>query len=248
MVRIRKNNIREKDRQGKKALGCGLVFPSVEAIELAGVLGGFDYVYLDAEHGHFSLESIDSMCRAADGYGLTVTARVPSIDSLIINTYLDRGIMGIVAPHIDTPEQAKAVVRGCRFAPKGERSWGGWRGTYFSDAGLLQVPASGNTEFMSQTNAEMLVVVMIETTTAIENLDALLAVDGVDAFLFGPNDLSQSMGLPGQPNHPRVIEAVRETTDRIHAAGRKLLGDMAEAVEVSEMILEGYRKFLAENQ
>ena len=80
MATVRKNNILEKNRQGKKGLGCGLIFPSAEIVELIGMVGGFDYINLDGEHGLFSPESIDAMCRAADGYGLTVTARVPNLE------------------------------------------------------------------------------------------------------------------------------------------------------------------------
>ena len=129
MVRVRRNNILAKNRQGQKGLGCGLVFPSAEIVELIGMNGGFDHVNLDGEHGLFSPESIDAMCRVADGYGLTVTARVPNIDSSTINRFLDRGVMGILGPHIETAEQAKALVDACRFTPDGQRSWGGGRGT-----------------------------------------------------------------------------------------------------------------------
>ena len=95
MVRFRRNRILEKNRQGRKGLGLGLVYPSAEAIELVGMLGGFDFVQLDGEHGLFSPESIDEMCRVADGFGLNVIARVPGIDSSTINSYLDRGVTGI---------------------------------------------------------------------------------------------------------------------------------------------------------
>ena len=78
MVTLRNNNIFAKNREGKLGLGLGLVYPSAEAVELVGMLGGFDYVNLDGEHGLFSPESIDAMVRVADGYGLTVTARVPN--------------------------------------------------------------------------------------------------------------------------------------------------------------------------
>ncbi len=81
MVNVRTNNILEKNRQGQRGLGFGLVFPSAELVELVGMGGGFDFINLDGEHGLFSPESIDAMCRAADGYGLTVTARFPNIYS-----------------------------------------------------------------------------------------------------------------------------------------------------------------------
>ena len=116
-MRFRTNRIIEKNEQGKKGVGLGLVYPSAEAIEIVGMLGGFDFVQLDGEHGLFSPESIDEMCRTADGFGLNVIARVPGIDSSTINSYLDRGVTGIWGPHIETAEEAEALVDASLFAP-----------------------------------------------------------------------------------------------------------------------------------
>ena len=204
MVRTRKNNILAKNGQGRRGLGCSLMFPSAEAIELIGMTGGFDFINLDGEHGIFSPESVDSMCRVADGFGLTVIARTPTIDGPTVNSYLDRGVMGILGPHIETAEQARALVDACRFVPDGSRSWGGGRGTFYNDVTLLQLPSSERTEFLVRSNEEMLVMCQLETAAAFDNLDSILKVDGVDAFAWGPNDLAQSMGYPGEPEHPEV--------------------------------------------
>ncbi len=248
MVRFRANNILEKNRQDEKGLGLGLVFPSAEAIELAGMLGGFDFVNLDGEHGLFSPESIDHMCRVADGYGLTVTARVPNIMPSTINSFLDRGVIGVLGPHVDTAEQARALVDACRFTPDGRRSWGGGRGTFYNESGLIDQPGLQRTEFMAHANAEMLVMCQLETATAFSNLDAILEVEGIDAFAWGTNDLAQSMGYPGQPEHPAVQEAQNAIGDRIHAAGRKLSSDITETVALNSLILDGSRKFLEANR
>ena len=248
MVNVRKNNILEKNRQGKLGLGFGLVFPSTELIELVGMNGGFDAINLDGEHGLFSPESIDAMCRAADGYGLTVTARVPNIMSSTINLFLDRGVLGILGPHIETPEQAKALVDACRFVPEGQRSWGGGRGTFYNDPDLIDQPGSQRTEYMAQANKEMLVMGQLETALAFENLDAILAVGGIDAFAWGSNDLAQSMGFPGQPDHPEVKEAESGIEERIHAAGRKMTWDLSTTINAPTVFLEGIRGFLAATQ
>ena len=130
MPNTRQNKILVKNREGKLGVGLGLVFPCAEAIGLVGLLGGFDFINLDGEHGLFSPESIDEMVRTADGYGLTVTARVPNIQSSTINLFLDRGVMGILGPHVETAQQARQLVDACRFVPKGQRSWGGGQGTF----------------------------------------------------------------------------------------------------------------------
>ena len=248
MVRTRKNNIFAKNREGKKGIGCGLVFPSAEIVEIIGMVGGFDFINLDGEHGLFSPESIDAMCQAADGVGLTVTARVPNIDSSTINRFLDRGVMGILGPHIETAEQAKALVDACRFTPEGQRSWGGGRGTFYNDGSLLDQPGLRRTEFIVTTNQEMLVQAQLETITTFDNLDAILEVEGIDAFAWGSNDLAQSMGLPGQPDHPDVKEAERKAAEKIHAAGRKLSSDLSVAINAPSLIIEGAQRFLAANQ
>ena len=249
MVRVRTNDIFEKNKQGKRGVGLGLVFPSAEAIELIGFAGGFDFVNLDGEHGLFTSDSIDAMCRVADGFGLTVTARVPNIDSHTINSYLDRGVMGILGPHIDTPEDAQKLVDACRFVPAGQRSWGGGRGTFYNDAGLVNNnPANQRTEFMNETNSQMLVMGQLETQTAFNNLDAILEVDGIDAYTWGPNDLAQSMGLPGQPAHPDVLAAQDAVEARIHAAGKKMQSDISVTLGLAEAILGAARSFAAANQ
>ena len=246
-MRFRTNKIIEKNKQGKKGIGLGLVYPSAEAIEIIGMLGGFDFVHLDGEHGLFSPESIDEMCRVADGFGLTVTARVPDISGSTINLFLDRGVTGIMGPHIETAEEAQALVDECLFGPDGQRSWGGGRGNYYNHVSLLDIPGSERTEYMRQTNANMLVLCQLESIRAFENLDAILEVKGMDAYVFGPNDLAQSMGLPGQPEHPDVIAAQRQVADRIHAAGGKLHTDLMTIIELRHLIVDGAQQFLADN-
>ncbi len=244
MVRFRTNRIFEKHQQGKKALGLGLVYPNAEAIELVGMLGGFDFINLDGEHGLFSPESIDEMCRIADGFGLTVTARTPNLHHETINLFLDRGVMGILGPHVETAEDAQALVDACRFVPDGQRSWGGGRGNYYNSTPLLNTPGSERTEFMQHTNACMLVMGQLETTKSFDNLDAILAVQGIDAFAWGPNDLAQSMNLPGQPQHPDVLAAQRQVADRIHAKGGKLNSDLMVTINLPELIVNGAQQFL----
>ncbi len=248
MARIRKNNILEKNRQGKLGLGLNLVYPSAEAIELVGMLGGFDFVNLDGEHGLFTQESIDAMVRVADGYGLTTIARVPDKSPNSINLYLDRGVMGILGPHVETAEEAKALVDACRFTPEGERSWGGGRGTFYNDSILIDQPGLDRSEFMELTNKEMLVMAQLESATAFENIDEILAVEGIDAFAWGTNDLAQSMGYPGKPEHPVVQEAQDAIGERIHAAGRNLSSDIHSSFALTSAVIDAARAFLAANE
>lgn len=232
---MRSNKILAKMRGGEKAYGCSLSFPSAAVIELAGA-AGFDYVWLDSEHGPFTPESIEEMCRVADLAGLTPIARVPDVSAPTILRFLDRGIMGVVGPHVRTLQDAQGLADACRFAPQGRRSFG---------YGLRGVPPTvSSAEYMSQANAEMLVVAMIEDAEALENLPQLLRVKGIDLFTFGPHDLAQSLGYPGQPDHPAVHKAVAEATERIHAAGRRVQAEVMAATSASGLLLEGGREFL----
>ena len=232
---MRTNAILAKMRAGEMAYGCSLNFPSAAVIELMGSVG-FDYVWLDSEHGPFTPESIEDMCRAADLAGLTPIARVPDISAPTILRFLDRGVMGIIGPHVSTGQEAQALADACRFVPQGKRGFG---------YGLRGVPPSvPATEYISQSNAEMLVISMIEDVEAMENLPQMLDVEGIDVFMYGPQDLAQSMGHPGRPDNSEVQKALADTTDRIHAAGRLVTGDVMTATGAMGLLAEGAREFL----
>ena len=246
-MKIRTNKIIEKNKKGKKGVGLGLIYPSAEAIEIIGMLGGFDFVQLDGEHGLFSPESIDEMCRVADGFGLNVIARAPDCSASTINSYLDRGITGLWGPHIETAEEAQALIDGCLYGPQGKRSWGGGRSTYYNNPALIDIQGGERTEYMQQTNANMLVLCQLESARAFENIDAILEVKGFDGYVFGPNDLAHSMGLPGQPGHPDVVATERQMADRIHAAGGKLYTELVAVIELRHLIVDAAQQFLADN-
>ena len=237
------NAILMRSREGKKATGCTLMFASADLVELAGI-AGFDFVHLDGEHGTFSPESVDAMCRAAEAAGLTVTARVPSHDPSVINLYLDRGVQGIVVPHVETQAEAKTSVAACRFGPRGDRSWGAGRATRYNDPESIADGKGSRLPLMQRANAEMLVVAQLETKKALDDLDAILAVEGIDAFTYGPNDLAQSLGLPGQPNNATVAESMRRATDHIHSRGRKMWSDLTTTIMAHQLFLDASRKFV----
>ena len=116
---MKTNKILAKMREGQKAYGCSLNFSSATVIELLGQ-ADLDYVFLDGEHGPFTPETIEEMCRTSDLAGLTPIARVPDISAATILRFLDRGVMGIQWPHISTGQEAQALSDACRFAPQGQ--------------------------------------------------------------------------------------------------------------------------------
>ena len=233
---MRTNNAVAKMQAGEKAYGCGLSFPSTALVELIG-MAGFDHVSFDSEHGPFTSDTIDDLCRVADMAGLTPMARVPNIDPSTILRFLDRGIMGITGPHISTGQKAQQLADACRYVPRGKRSFGSGRGAYHGDL------ASGP-EYMEHTNSQILVMAQLEDVEVLENLDDILSVEGIDLYSSGAQDIAQSMGLPGQPNHPRVKEFEAEVAARVHAAGKKLTADVIVSASAARVFLDGGRAFL----
>ena len=231
------NRIKAAMRAGRKAYGYGLVFPSPWVIDIMGKLD-FDYVFIDGEHGPFDLERLEDLCRAAERYNVTPYARVPDIGASTILRYLDRGIMGILGPHVTTEADARQLVRACYFGPLGERSFGGNRGTDYN-AGIPDKAA-----YYREANDQMLVCALLEDAAVLKNLDGILSVQGIDLFGIGPNDFAQSLGHPGQLDHPEVVQATKEITDRIHKAGRKMLSDVMVSAGVSDMLLEAGQRIL----
>jgi 2-keto-3-deoxy-L-rhamnonate aldolase RhmA len=163
---------------------------------------------------------------------------VPDIGASTSLRYLDRGIMGILGPHIATEADARQLVGACYFGPLGERSFGGNRGTDYN-AGIPDKAA-----YYRDANEQMLVCALLEDVAVLENLDAILAVPGIDLYGIGPNDFAQSLGYPGQLDHPEVVKATQEITRRIHQAGRRMQADVMKSAGVSDMLLEGGQRIL----
>lgn len=171
---------------------------------------GIDFVFLDTEHTPIGRETLAWMCRAYAACGLPPVVRIPSPDSFAACMALDGGAAGVIAPYVETAEQARTLVGVARQRPlKGRRL----------EEALDQPDRRGAAlgAYLDRRNAATILILNIESTPAIENLDAILAVEGVDAVLIGPHDLSCSLGIPEQYDHPRFDAAVRE----IFAAARR---------------------------
>jgi len=221
-------------------------FTSVQLIELLAI-AGFDFVQLDGEHGPFDLDQIETTCITAELCGMSVFARPQSCDTATINMYLERGVQGIVGPHVDTVEQAIDLVRSCRFGPEGERSWGNGRSLLFNDPISVEDKDGLRTSIMTEANSQMIVTAQLETQAALDNLDDMLEIEGIDYFTFGPNDLAQSMGVPGEPKHDIVVCAIRDATNRIHEKGKKIVEDEQILTTLPGLILDSARTFVSNN-
>lgn len=241
------NSILKKNRQGLKALVIALEWPVVEAVELAARVG-FDAVNLDGEHGAFTSDTVDKIVRVAHGYGMSVTARVPSSDPWQINLWLDRGLQGILGPHIETGAEAQALADACLFPPDGKRSWGGGRGTLFNEDAEIIARHGGKLGFAKWTNANMIVSAQMESKKAYDNLDEILAVKGLTYLAGGPNDFAASLGHPGEPDHPERQRLTEDGERRARAAGKKAGGDMSVVLALKDVLLGAGREFVAQHK
>lgn len=240
------NTIIKKNKKGLKALSFAMTFPSTQLVEFAGV-AGFDAISLDGEHGGFSPSDVDDIVRIANTLGMSVTARVPNIASNTINLWLDRGVQGIVGPHVETGAEAQAFADACLFPPDGKRSWGGGRGTEFNDLDVLTKKYGGKLEFARWSNANMLVTAQIESKLGYDNLNAILKVKGLGGITGGPHDFAASLGHPGEPDHPTRQKLTDDAEARARKAGKHVASDLTTGTGIQEMMLGFARDFARKN-
>ncbi|HEX2216323.1 MAG TPA: aldolase/citrate lyase family protein [Xanthobacteraceae bacterium] len=230
---MKTNRMKAKLLAGEPALGCSLMFPSPQLVEMLGY-AGFDWVLLDCEHGSLSLGDVELMAMAADAAGITAIARPRSNANTDIQSVMDRGVMGVQVPHVNTAEDARRAVSAVKFGPGGARGLAA--GTRPDRWGL----GAAMPDFAAAANAQSLVCVQLEHEAAIRNVDKILQVEGVDVFFIGPSDLSQSMGHPGNPKAPPVANAIAATMAKIVAAG-KLPGMPATPDSIAQVVGMGAR-------
>ena len=204
------NTVRDRLAAGQLALGMGL--RQARTVDIGRILAacGFDFAFIDMEHNSMGVDMAAQIAVACHDAGVTPIVRVPGYEHYLATRLLDAGAMGIVFPHVDTAEHARQLVDNCKYPPVGHRSLGG----PMVQLGFRPVPRA---EATRQVNESTLVVMMLETPRAIENAPAIAAVPGVDVLLIGTNDLTLEMGIPGQYEHPRVVQAY----ERVIAACRQ---------------------------
>lgn len=233
---MNENKVKAAAAQGGRVRGVHLTFASHAMVE-ALARSGLDFVYLDGEHGCFDSHDLDVTCIAAERHSLTTIARVPDPSPATISRFLDRGVMGIVVPHVDSVAQAQAVVDAAYFGPRGQRSYGGLRG-YAAQADTAA--------FLQACNGTTSVSIMVETLGALHVAHEIAALPGVDYLSFGMVDLAQALGHPGDPKHPRVQAAVRDCAARVRAAGKPIREDFIRFAWVHDVVAAGVKRLLEE--
>jgi 2-keto-3-deoxy-L-rhamnonate aldolase RhmA len=207
-----KNRVKERIAQGRLAIGTYVNIADPAIVEIIG-LSGFDAAFIDMEHTAFDMGMVQEMIRACELTGICSLVRVPDNNPKTILRVLEMGAQGIQVPHIVGREDALAAVKAVRYAPLGDRGMGG--PTRASRYGT--VPGA---EHLNTSNAEILLVVMVEDQAAIDELEAIASLEGLDLIAIGPSDLSQSLRTSG-PNDPRLkqtIENIAATLKRVGGA------------------------------
>ena len=207
---MRQNRAKELLNSDRLVVGqwVGLCDPAVVEIM---ALGGYDFTAIDLEHTMLDLQTVENMVRAAEATGITSLVRVPSTDPKMILRVMECGAEGIFLPHVRTGEEVKVAVDAVKYWPEGDRGISGvTRAARYLAPDFL--------EHARTSNRETMIVAMIEEVQAVDRIDEILSVDGLDVAFIGPADLSRSLGILGQKNHPRMAEAV----DLVLEAGRRI--------------------------
>jgi 4-hydroxy-2-oxoheptanedioate aldolase len=207
---MRTNTVKKALAEGKLQLGTG--FGQLRSPEIPRILAaaGFHWAFVDTEHGGFDLETVQDLCRVSNLVGFCPIVRVADMQYALVARALDCGAQGIIFPRVESPELLEKAVSWTKFPPVGIRGYGlGPTQTEFEPLNFTQI--------IEHVNANTMVVFQIETQRALDARDELLAVPGVDAVMIGPADLSISLGVPGDFQHPKMVaamEAVRDSCDR----------------------------------
>ena len=225
------NPMKRKLLAGQPAFGVSVMFPSPHVVDMIGRLG-FDWVLIDCEHGSISTESVEIMVLAAEAAGITPIARPPVNSFEAIGQLMDRGVMGVQVPHVNTAEDARSAVAAVKYHPLGDRGLAA--GVRSSSYGFGMTMS----EYVEESNRETLVCVQLEEGEAVENVEQIMGVEGVDVFFVGPSDLSQSLGYPGRPDVPEVREAMEHVFSTARAAG-KIFGSAGNADATRRYLEQG---------
>jgi 4-hydroxy-2-oxoheptanedioate aldolase len=196
-----------------RVMGVGrILHPNL--VRIVGVHGGYHGLWIDLEHCGNGTEQVEIACGVARGVGLDVFCRLAPTDYASVTRCLEAGASGVMAAQIRTPEEAEQFVQWAKFAPRGQRGLnvGGWDADY----ARLSI-----TQFMERSNRESFVSIQIETVEAVENVDAIASIDGVDLLFVGPSDLSQALGVPGEFLHGKCLAALDAVATACERHGKR---------------------------
>ncbi len=201
---------RAKLDAGQLCLGVGIGLTDPAVTEALG--DSVDFFWIDLEHSPLSVEALVGHLISARATGTPALVRVPSGEIGTIKRVLDNGAQGIILPQAHSADDVRQFVSACRYPPLGTRGYGPRRPSNYG--------RDGGVEYLARANRQLFVAAQIETVGAYQALDEILAIPTLDSLIVGPNDLSGSMGFPGQPRHPDVVKAIRTIAEKSRKAGK----------------------------
>ena len=229
-------SFKAKLASGAPFLGTFLQIPSADVTEIVG-RAGFDCGIIDTEHGMMSIDGAIPLIRACDVAGMVTVLRVPSVDHHRITQALDLGVSAVMVPNIRNRENAETAVAAAKYHPDGNRGVCPFaRGAYYDSA--------NDPDYYRKANATTAVVLQIEGTDGIANLDEILLVPNIDCIFVGPFDLAQSLGIPGQVTSPLVVDAMKDIVKR-SAERRIAVGNFSVTPQQAQRDIEIGVRFLA---
>ena len=235
------NAAKQKLEAGELAIGVGLRMTRVVEVGKMMKTAGYDWLFIDMEHNSMSIDDAAQISVAAQSAGITPIVRVPGFQHFHASRVLDTGAQGIVVPHVDDIQTAKNMVENVKYPPIGKRSITG----SLPQLDFVPTPVDEATKAI---NDATLLIVMLETEEAVENAEAMAAIDGIDALLFGTNDLTIEMGIPGQMGHPRVVKHYETAAAACKRHGKFLgMGGIYDPAVMKDYVAMGARLILAGN-
>ena len=235
------NAAKQKLEAGELAIGVGLRMPRVVEIGKMMKTAGYDWLFIDMEHNSMSIDDAAQISVAAQSAGITPIVRVPGFQHFHASRALDTGAQGIVIPHVDDIQTAKKMVENVKYPPVGKRSITG----SLPQLDFVPTPVDEATKAI---NDATLLIVMLETEEAVENAEAMAALDGIDALLFGTSDLTIEMGIPGQMGHPRVVKHYETAAAACKKHGKFLgMGGIYDPAVMKDYVAMGAQLILAGN-
>ena len=209
----RVNTLKQRLRNGEQVLGCWTMLGQPQVVEILS-LAGFDYLVLDQEHGLGDVTSLAAQLHAMSATSTVGVVRVPWNDHVYLKRVLDVGAEAVLIPSIDTADDARAAVAACLYPTRGRR------GTAASSVRASSYGMAA--DYIATCADNLLIACQIESARAVENIDAILAVEGIDLLFIGPFDLSATVGRMNDLKHPDVARLIEHAETRIRAAGRPM--------------------------
>lgn len=219
---MRKNLVKELLQSGKVALGSELTGLRTGEVARIYAAVGFDFVFIDMEHSSFTIETVAELIRAARQANLVPIVRVPQAEYVWVSRVLDNGAQGVIVPRVNTPQQVREIVSWTKYPPHGIRG-------FACTTAQTDRESISMREFIKYNNEQTLVVIQIERRQALDNLEEMLSIPGIDVACMGCMDLSIDLGIPGELEHPEMVAAMDRVVaiaDRNHLASGIIAADL----------------------